>query len=143
MEKKRIITDIVTAIIRNGLDMECTTESLIDWYNYQLDEDHIVYLYAGDQLLGFFDWIRLPMVPADKKSAREMLEIHGYGGNQGYIVNAIILAGKGTLRKLIAMGKAKEPDYDTLTWNNNKTGKVRSFVNARRKNEEQLRRISV
>lgn len=134
MEQVTILRDLIEITILEDLAPLSSAKEMEEWYRYALDMDCVEYIYDGNELLGFLDWVRLPRIPVSRQGARQLFHLSP-GGLVLMALNAYVseLAPAGTLRKLVTKVWAKNPGVEHACFHRKRTDQFKVYTNVRGK----------
>lgn len=121
MNRLKVIRDMTSLMILHGLHKQAPLVKVMSWCAWAVNSGHVEYVYDGDEMIGFMDWVRSDSVPSDYYY-QDLIDRGVDSGNVAIALNCVVVRGKDTLRKLIKSARAKTQGCQTLVWHNRKKG---------------------
>lgn len=127
MDRSDVILDMAALMVKNNLHKGASTLQVLTWCRWAVSSGHVEYVYDGDEMIGFMDWIRSTTVPINH-NYQSIIDEDVDSGDVAIALNCCVVRGKDTLRKLIRSARAKTQDCQMLVWHNRKHNKMMYFT---------------
>jgi len=124
-----VIHDMSGLIMKYSLHKGASIFKVIDWCTWAVNAGHVEYIYDGDEMIGFMDWVRSSYIPSNHDTDYQAI-INSPAidtGEIGIVLNCCVVRGKDTLRKLIKMARAKNETCQLMCWHDRKMSRMRYF----------------
>jgi hypothetical protein len=124
----KVITDMTKLYMKYKLHKDAHVFRVLDWCTWAVNHGHVEYVYDGDEMIGFMDWIRSDTIPEDYNYQKIIDSGNVDTGKIGIVLSACVVRGKDTLRKLINMARSKNESCQTMCWHDSrKMARMRYF----------------
>ena len=128
MNNFKVIQDMTRLMIKHNLHKGAHVFKVLAWCEWAVNAKHVEYIYDGDEMIGFMDWIRSDTMPVspDYQSIIDSGDVDT--GEVGIVLNCCVVRGKDTLKKLIKMARSKsDGNVRVLCWHDRKLDRMVQF----------------
>jgi len=125
----KVIADMTRLVMEHPiLRAECSIQGVLAWCTWAVNTGHVEYVYDGEEMIGFMDWIRADDIPQSRADYQRLLDTGKYDtGDICIVANCCVVRGKDTLRKLISTGRSKNELCQLMCWHDRKADRMRYF----------------
>jgi hypothetical protein len=114
-------------MIKHNLHKGAHVFKVLSWCEWAVNSGHVEYIYDGDEMIGFMDWIRSTVIPYNHDYQRLIDSGDVDSGEVGIVLNTCVVRGKDTLKKLIKMVRSKGGPVKVVCWHDRKADRMRQF----------------
>jgi hypothetical protein len=127
MDKWKVIQDMTRLTMKYDLHKGAHVFKVLAWCEWAVNSGHVEYVYEGDTMIGFMDWITSNEMPVgnDYQSIIDTGEVSG--GKIAIALNCCVTRGKDTLKRLIKMARQKNKSCQIMCWHDRKMSRMRYF----------------
>jgi len=128
MDKQMVVRDMADLMIQHNLHKGAPESKVLNWCKWAVNAKHVEYIYDGDEMIGFMDWIRSNVVPYNHDY--QSIIDSGYidVGRVGIVLNCCVVRGKDTLKRLIKMVRSNSDGrVKAVCWHDRKADRMRYF----------------
>ena len=107
MDNFKVIRDMTRLMMEHDLHKGAPLFMVLAWCEWAVNAGHVEYIYDGDEMIGFVDWIRSKTVPID----HDYQDLIDKGVDEGDVViglNCVVVRGKDTFRRLFNMTRDRK-----------------------------------
>jgi hypothetical protein len=126
MDKYKVIGDMTHLYMQYELNKGAHALKVLDWCAWAVNTGHVEYIYDGDEMIGFMDWIRSDYLPTDN-NYQPLIDLGVDAGEVAIALSVCVVRGKDTLRKLIRSARSKNESCQMMAWHDQKMSRMRYF----------------